>query len=77
MIRKLAGGRWRLYSRKKNPRTGKRRNLGTFTTKKARRSTSARCSISRGIEKAVMAGLVPAIHDLMQEKRGCPAQGRA
>ena len=35
MIRKLAGGRWRLYSRKKNPRTGKRRNLGTFSTKTA------------------------------------------
>ena len=35
MIRKLADGRFRLYSRKKNPRTGKRRNLGTFTTKGA------------------------------------------
>jgi hypothetical protein len=33
MIRKLADGRFRLYSRKKNPRTGKRRNLGTFPTK--------------------------------------------
>ena len=30
MIRKLADGRYRLYSRKKNPKTGKRRNLGTF-----------------------------------------------
>ena len=30
MIRKLADGRYRLYSRKKDPRTGKRRNLGTF-----------------------------------------------
>jgi hypothetical protein len=30
MIRKLAGGGYRLYSRKKNPKTGKRRNLGTF-----------------------------------------------
>jgi len=35
MIRKLADGRYRLYSRKKNPATGKRRNLGTFTTRKA------------------------------------------
>ena len=35
MIRKLANGRYRLYSRKKNPRTGKRRNLGTFATKNA------------------------------------------
>ena len=32
MIRKLASGGYRLYSRKKNPRTGKRRNLGTFDT---------------------------------------------
>ena len=35
MIRKLASGKYRLYSRKKNPRTGKRRNLGTFNTKDA------------------------------------------
>jgi hypothetical protein len=33
MIRKLADGRFRLYSRKKDPRTGKRRNLGTFATR--------------------------------------------
>lgn len=35
MIRKLASGEYRLYSRKKNPKTGKRRNLGTFKTRKA------------------------------------------
>jgi hypothetical protein len=35
MIRKLAGGKYRLYSRKKNPRTGKRRNLGTFSSRGA------------------------------------------
>jgi hypothetical protein len=35
MIRKLGSGKWRLYSRKVNPRTGKRRNLGTFTSRKA------------------------------------------
>jgi len=33
MIRKLESGKYRLYSRKKDPKTGKRRNLGTFTTK--------------------------------------------
>ena len=32
MIRKLKSGQFRLYSRKKDPRTGKRRNLGTFRT---------------------------------------------
>ena len=30
MIRKLKTGEYRLYSRKKDPKTGKRRNLGTF-----------------------------------------------
>jgi hypothetical protein len=35
MIRKLGRGKWRLYSRKVNPKTGKRRNLGTFASKKA------------------------------------------
>ena len=35
MIRKLASGEYRLYSKKKNPKTGKRRNLGTFDTKEA------------------------------------------
>ena len=32
MIRKLQSGEFRLYSRKKDPRTGKRKNLGTFKT---------------------------------------------
>jgi hypothetical protein len=35
MIRKLQSGKYRLYSRKKNVKTGKRRNLGTFPTRKA------------------------------------------
>ncbi len=33
MIRKLKSGGYRLYSQKKNPKTGKRRNLGTFKTR--------------------------------------------
>jgi hypothetical protein len=33
MIRKLATGQFRLYSRKTDPKTGKRRNLGTFDTR--------------------------------------------
>jgi hypothetical protein len=32
MIRKLKSGEFRLYSRKLDPKTGKRRNLGTFRT---------------------------------------------
>jgi len=35
VIRKLKSGKYRLYSRKKNPETGKRRNLGTFDTREA------------------------------------------
>jgi len=35
VIRKLKPGKWRLYSRKVDPKTGKRRNLGTFTSRKA------------------------------------------
>jgi hypothetical protein len=35
MIRKLSSGGYRLYSRKLDPRTGKRRNLGTFKSRAA------------------------------------------
>jgi hypothetical protein len=35
MIRRLVSGQYRLYSRKKDPKTGKRRNLGTFTSRAA------------------------------------------
>jgi hypothetical protein len=35
MIRKLKSGEYRLYSRKRDPRTGKARNLGTFPTREA------------------------------------------
>jgi hypothetical protein len=35
MIRKLKSGEYRLYSRKKHPKTGKRRNLGTFKSRAA------------------------------------------
>ena len=34
MIRKLKSGQYRLYSRKVDPKTGKRKNLGTFATRK-------------------------------------------
>jgi hypothetical protein len=35
MIRKLSSGEYRLYSKKTDPKTGKRRNLGTFKTREA------------------------------------------
>ena len=37
MIRKLRSGMYRLYSRKKDARSGKRKNLGTFKTRAAAR----------------------------------------
>jgi len=35
MIRKLSSGEYRLYSRKKDTKSGRRKNLGTFKTLKA------------------------------------------
>ena len=35
MIRRLASGKYRLYSKKKDSRTGKRKNLGTFGSRSA------------------------------------------
>ena len=35
MFRKLKSGEYRLYSRKVDPKTGKRRNLGTFKSRAA------------------------------------------
>jgi hypothetical protein len=35
MIRKLKSGSYRLYSRKKDAKTGRRRNLGTFKSRAA------------------------------------------
>jgi hypothetical protein len=33
MIKKLKSGKYRLYARKKDPRTGQHKNLGTFDTR--------------------------------------------
>jgi len=35
VIRRLKSGKYRLYSRKVDPRTGRRRNLGTFGSRAA------------------------------------------
>jgi hypothetical protein len=35
MIRKLKGNQYRLYSRKKDAKTGRRKNLGTFSSRRA------------------------------------------
>jgi hypothetical protein len=53
MIRKLQSGEFRLYSRKKDPRKGKRRNLGPSSRSPPRSGTSAPCSSSSGTEAAM------------------------
>jgi hypothetical protein len=35
VIRRLKSGQYRLYSLKKDPKTGRRKNLGTFRTRAA------------------------------------------
>ena len=45
MIRKLASGQYRLYSRKKDPKTGRRRNLGTFRDRRRGRTARARGAV--------------------------------
>ncbi len=35
MIRKLKSGQYRIYARHQDPKTGRRRNLGTFDSKEA------------------------------------------
>lgn len=69
MIRKLRSGEYRLYSRKINPKTGKRRNLGTFKSRAAAESTSATCSISSGtdVASALVAGRTVAASVLDQQ----------
>lgn len=42
MIRKLSSGQYRLDSRKLDPKTGKRRNLGTFDTRELAEKPPAR-----------------------------------
>jgi hypothetical protein len=46
MIRKLKNGQYRIYSRKFDEKTGKRRNLGTFATREQAERTSATYNIS-------------------------------
>jgi hypothetical protein len=61
MIRKLKSGQYRLYSRKINPRTGKRRNLGTFPTRakaeKPRVRTAAAGSLGTALRRRTSSAL--------------------
>ena len=57
MIRKLNTGQYRLYSRKRDPRTGKRKNLGTFSTLAAAQRHERAVSTSSDISRT--AGIRP------------------
>src|SRR6266851_1437722 len=73
MIRKLKSGEFRLYSRKKNPATGKRRNLGTFRTREAAgdrtpRGSAARQTLKKGPAREGRTGAGPSL------RSGTPAR---
>ena len=51
MIRKLKSGQYRLYSRKVNPKTGKRRNLSTFASRAAAEKCTRRSVPGTGRER--------------------------
>jgi hypothetical protein len=53
MIRKLAPGKYRLYSRKVNPATGKRRNLGRSTRATAKKHERAVLPVRHGPQHAL------------------------
>lgn len=50
MIRKLKSGEYRIYSKKINPKTGKRRNLGIFKTLKAAKNMKVKLNFSKDVK---------------------------
>ena len=76
MIRKLKDGRYRLYSRHKNPKTGKRRNLGTFATRAAAEEKGSPAykvdHHQSGFPRAVFDGerVAIALLDLFEQREG-------
>ena len=69
MIRKLKSGGYGLYSRKVNPKTGKRRNLGTFETR-AEAEKHERAVQYFKLQLAI--GTDPATHDARHRQRRRP-----
>jgi hypothetical protein len=55
MIRKLQSGQYRLYSRKVDPKTGKRRNLGTFNSRAAAEKHEREVQYFKRYQKAAAA----------------------
>lgn len=90
MIRKLKSGRYRLYSRKKDPRTGRRRNLGTFPTRTAALKHERAIQLFKRHPRYVLKSLgwaprhlggdrfkAPPRRDIPESKKPTPAQKRA
>lgn len=50
MIRKLKSGQYRLYSEKKDSKTGKRRNMGTFETREAAKKHEKQTAYFAGVK---------------------------
>ena len=79
MIRKLKSGEYRLYSRKINAQTGKRRNLGTFRTRPTSRTTRTRGAVLQAalnvkpvesvIEERLNGGNLPQSQSLLRAVR--------
>src|SRR5207244_1393439 len=70
MIRKLGSGQYRLYLRKKNPQTGKRRNLGTFTTPAAARKDERGVQYFKRHEMGAGDSGPPGGHKMAKKKSG-------
>src|SRR3977135_817738 len=66
MIRKLSSGEYRLYSRKTDPKTGKRRNLGTFKSRAA----------AEKHERAVQYFNRPCSHVVLSDGKACLERSR-
>ena len=69
MIRKLKSGRYRLYSRKKDPKTGKRKNLRDVQDPSGRTEARARRAVLQAPLKTLMTPTIPASFD------GTPGSG--
>jgi hypothetical protein len=76
MIRKLSSGKYRLYSRKANTKTGRRRNLGTFTSRAAAQKHEKAVQFFKRHRAPVTTGLDPMVHAVSPLPYGLPGQAR-
>jgi hypothetical protein len=77
MIRKLRSGQYRLYSRKKDAATGKRRMLGTFKTLEQAKQHEREVRASRGLRDASRNASNDAVSSDKQTEAGGSASNHA